>query len=97
MLHQQAEFITAETGQRVAFSDVLLQQLTKLAQQLIAGHVAAGVIYQLELIQIEITKRILGGFPLGRFQHTPQAAFKFAAINQSGQSIVGSLVRDLLG
>ena len=52
-LEQNAELIAAQARQRVAPADLGFQQRAHLPQQGIAGAVAAGIVDDLELVQIE--------------------------------------------
>ena len=58
ILQQDAELIAAETRDRVAGADARLQNAGDLLQQAIAGLVAAGVVDELELIEIEIQQHV---------------------------------------
>ena len=53
VFQQNAELIPSQSRQGVAFAQTGLQQRTDMAQQLIACRMAAGVVNQLELIQVE--------------------------------------------
>ena len=56
---QYAEFVAAQTGQRIAFAHLLLQQRAHLPQQLIAGGMSAGIVDDLELIEIQVHHHVL--------------------------------------
>jgi hypothetical protein len=53
-LHQDAEFIAAQPRDGVAGAYVRLQQPGDVAQQAVAGRVAAGVVDHLELVQVHV-------------------------------------------
>ena len=57
-LQQDAELIPAQARQRVAAAHPRLQHPGDLLQQLIAGRMSAGIVDQLELIQIQIQQRM---------------------------------------
>ena len=55
---QHAEFIAAQTCQCIAPTYLGLEQRTQLAKQCITRAVAAGVVDDLELVEIQIKKRV---------------------------------------
>ena len=59
VLEQHAELVAAQARQRVAFAQPRPQHDADLAQQLVAGRVAAGVVDELELVEIEIEHRVV--------------------------------------
>ena len=87
-LQQHAELVAAQTRQRVARSHAVAQQLADLQQQPISGRVAAGIVDQLELVQIEIEQRMAGALLARTLQHLLQAPVELAAVEQTGQQIV---------
>ncbi len=60
VLHQHPELVSPEPRQRVALSHGHRQRLPELSQQLVPRHVAAGIVDNLELVQIQIAKGVLG-------------------------------------
>jgi hypothetical protein len=59
VLEQYAEFVAAQAGKRISFTHLLLQQRAHLPQKLIAGCVSAGVVYDFELIEIQVHHHVL--------------------------------------
>ena len=59
VLEQHAELVAAEPRQRVAFAQARPQQRADLAQQLVAGGVAARVVDDLELVEVEVEHRVV--------------------------------------
>jgi hypothetical protein len=66
-LEQDAELIAAQARQRIAPAHLGLQQRADLAEQRIAGAVAAGVVDDLELVDIEVAQRVGGSRALALF------------------------------
>ena len=66
MLEQHAELVAAEARQRVAFAQARPQQRADLAQQLVAGRVAARVVDDLEFVEVEIEHGVIAGVVLAR-------------------------------
>jgi len=58
MLHQDAEFVAAEPGDEIRGAHVQLQQCSHVAQQPVAGAVAAGVVDHLELVQFHVQQGV---------------------------------------
>ncbi|HUX29215.1 MAG TPA: hypothetical protein VMV78_01165 [Thiobacillus sp.] len=54
MFEQHAEFVAA----RVAVAQAFMQTLSDLSQQLVARRVTAGVVHDLEPVEIEIEQRV---------------------------------------
>jgi hypothetical protein len=57
-LHEDAELVAVQARQGVALPDLPFQHVAQLPQQLVAGHVTAGVIDDLELVKVEIARRV---------------------------------------
>jgi hypothetical protein len=56
MAQQQTKLVAPEPRQPVGLAGPRLQELTDLAQQFVAGDMAAGVVDDLELVEIDIQK-----------------------------------------
>ena len=54
VLQDDREFVAPQAGQRVARTHGFAQQLGHLLQKLVAHRVAAGIINELELVQVDI-------------------------------------------
>ncbi len=72
--------------------------MRELAQQLIAGRMAAGVVDDLELIQIDVHHRVSTGPDLGIGQDLAEALMKVFPVGQRGQRVViGKVHHEPLG
>src|SRR5258706_10064848 len=95
ILEQYAEFIAAQTGKRISFTHLLLQQRAHLSQELIAGCVSAGIVDDFELIEIQVHHHVLSPLVGGRVEGQFEAVFKLGAVDQVGQLIVARMVGEL--
>ena len=62
-----------------------------MAQKLVTRRMTAGVIHQLELVQIQKHQRVPTLLPRQVLQHQFQAVFKLTAVGQPGERIMGGL------
>ena len=69
----------------------------ELAQQLIAGDVTAGVVDHLELVEVDVAERVLDVALAGAPDQPVQALLELAAVDQTGEGVVGGLVLELRG
>jgi hypothetical protein len=89
MLQEDAEFIAAEPGNRVARPDARSDDRAQLSQQLVSGQMAAGVVDALETVQIQEADHMLGLSP-GRSRECPiQSPLELGPVHQAGEGIVG--------
>jgi len=96
ILQQDAEFVAAQARQGVALTQVRLQQRADMPQQLISRRMAAGVVDQLELVEVEEHQRMPPTLRLLRHvQDLFQPVFKFAAVGQAGQGVMRGLPRQV--
>ena len=95
MLQQHAEFVAAKPGERVSSPDAISHQRCNLPQQFVTRDMPAGVVDDLESIEVheEQRMRIMGR---GVLQDTLEAALELPPIDQPGQRIMGGLMRELL-
>ena len=91
-LEQYPELIAAQARQGIAPADFGFEQRPDLTQQGIAGAVPAGVVDDLELIQIETAQGIRGFVRLGALQGAFHAVLEFTAIHQSGEHVVTRVI-----
>ena len=96
-LQEHAEFVAAEAGQRVALAHHALQDAPDLAQELVAGDVAAAVVDRLELIEIEVAQRVFDAFRARHEERVSEAFLERAPVDQPGQRIMVRVVDELLG
>ena len=78
-LQQHAELIAAEARERIAPADLGLQQRADLAEQRVAGAVAAGVVDDLELVDVQVAQRVGGLAGLGALERALQATSRTRA------------------
>ena len=95
VFHKHRELIAAQAGDGVAFAHRALQHDADLAQQFVAGDVAAGVVDDLELVQVHVTQAVLRLRNPRRRNHPLHPAFEFTAVDQAGQGVVAGLITQL--
>ena len=96
-LKEHAEFVATEAGQRIALAHDALQDALDLAQELVAGDVAAAVVDRLELVEIEVAKRIVDALRARDGSACLEAFLECSSVGQAGQRIVVRVVDQLLG
>ena len=97
VLQQHAEFVAPEPRQRVSLAQLALQESADLAQQIVAGRVAARVVDLLEAVEIEVEHRMATVALRGAFERPRQPMLELTPVREPGQRIVARLVRQLLG
>jgi hypothetical protein len=95
-LQQHAELVAAEAREHVRVADFALQQRRHLLEQLVAGDVAAGVVDHLELVDVDITQRVLLVFHRRGFDGALQARLERAPVVAPGQRVVIGQAQQLL-
>ena len=93
---QYAQFVATEARQDVAVAHLSLQHLGQQLQQHVAGGVAAGIVDDLELVQVEVQQRMRVAVFFGRMQGARHQVFEFAPVDQARQGVVCGLPRQLL-
>lgn len=88
---EDAEFVAAQSRQNVARPKIIAEQYGDLTQQLVAGGVAACVVDQLELVEIQIHQGVLPGSMVQILDGLLQAALEVAAICKPRQFVVRCL------
>ena len=89
VLQQQSELIAAQPRDGVVSANAGLEEPCDLLEQTIAGLMTAGVVDELELIQIEIQQHVRGICIRARGEQCfGQAVLELAAIDEPGQCIV---------
>ena len=92
---QHAELVAAEARDRVRIAHRFAQQLGDFAQHAVAGQVAAGVVDDLEAVEVEVTqhvRRLAAPRGFGRFVET---ALELAPVHEARERVVRRLVRHL--
>ena len=97
MLQDDRKLIATQARQRIARADGIGEQLADLLQQLVADRMTAGVVHQLELVDVDIQHRMLAAILRGLLQHPAQARFELAAIHETRQRIMRRVVVNLAG
>ena len=77
---KETELVTAETCQHISFAQMALQIRSQLLQQLITRGMAAGVIDNLELIQIQIAQGVVVTVTTGEFKGAREFAIELTAV-----------------
>ena len=91
-LEQHAELVAAEARQRVAPADLGFQQRADLAEQRVARGMAAGVVDDLELVEVDIAERIGSLAGLRALERALEPRLEFAPVDQPGQHVVARVV-----
>ena len=93
-LQQHTELVAAEPRQGIAPADLRLEQIAELMQQGIAGAVAAGVVDDLELVEVQVQQRIgcLAGFRA--LQRPLEAALELAPVDQPRENVVAGMITE---
>jgi hypothetical protein len=66
----------------------LLQQRRDLAQELVAGRVAAGVVDELELVEVDVHQRVHALLGMREAQRVVQARLEVGAVDEPGERVV---------
>src|SRR5437868_5414269 len=94
---QRAELVAPQAPHRVAVAHRVAQELRDLAQHAVPGDVAAGVVDELEAVQVEIAQHVLPIAPVAAVDRLLETPLELAAVDQSRERIVSRLVRHLPG
>ena len=94
VLEQQSEFIATQARQHIARAHAGLQQQGHLLQQTVACRVAAGIVHDLELVEVHVDQCVLASRRSARsFQQKMQLRLEFTAIDEPRERVVGGLIR----
>ena len=91
-LEQHAELVAAEARERVAPAHLRLQQRADLAEQRVARAVAAGVVDDLELVEVDVAERVGGLARLRALQRALEPRLELAPVDEPGQHVVARVV-----
>jgi hypothetical protein len=94
---QHAELVAAEARQDVRLAQLSAQDRGELAQQLVAGDVAAGVVHDLELVEVDVEQRVMLVERLGALEQLLEKVLELAAVDQAGERVVAGVPGELLG
>ncbi len=91
-LEQDSEFVAAEAREGIAPAHLRFEQGADLAEQRVAGAVAAGVVDDFELIQIQAAERIRGLACLGALERALHAVLELAPIDEAREHVVARVI-----
>ena len=92
---QHGELVAAEPRERAGFRHARSQHVGELPQQQIAGAVAAGVVDDLELVEIHVQqRRRLAGLRLDGGEHRREPLLELAPIDEPRQRVVTREIRE---
>jgi hypothetical protein len=95
LFEQECELVAAESGNRVAHPDDVVEALCHLSQELIACVVTERVVYLFEAVQIDENdgQRTVGAFGTG--ERLIEAVAEESAVGEAGEIVVECLMRQL--
>jgi hypothetical protein len=86
-------FVAAQPCQHVVRAHSRLQEAGDLPQELVARGMAAGVVHDLELVEVDVNHRVAHRVVLARrFDCRVEPAFELAPVDEPGEGVVGGLV-----
>ena len=91
-----AKLVTPKPRDRIALAHLILQFLSQAPQQFVSGDMAACIVYNLELVKVQIAQRMVSGYFFESRQQRLQTLLESPAIEEIGQGIVASLVTEFL-
>ena len=94
---QNAEFVATEARQHIAAADVPAHGVGDFAKQLVAGDVPAGIVDDLELVEIEKQQRMVAVVFVGTHQQLFCSLFERMATGKAGQIVMIRAVRQFGG
>ena len=97
VLQEYAKFVAAQARQSIALAQATLQHRTDLAHELVSRGMAAGVVDDLELVEVEVHHCVVPPQLRGAFQRQAQAVFEFGAVDEFCERVVARLVGKLGG
>ena len=95
MFQQDRELVATQARHHIAAAHRVAQHGGHLLQQPVAGGVPAGVVDQLEAIEVDVHQRMLGAFFACRAPHASQPRIELCPVDQPGQRIVRGTEADL--
>ena len=84
IFQQHGEFVASQPGQGVVVPHPFLEQDGQMPEHFIPRHMAAGVVDDLELVQIQVEQGMLLRRLLGGFHGPGYPVFEFRAVEQAG-------------
>ena len=92
---QYPEFVAAQPCQCVRLAQLHAKLDGQLLEQLVTGDMSAGVIYHLEVVEIQVTQRMAVVFLARIIDSLFQTVLECTAIEQAGKRIVARLIGHL--
>src|SRR6185437_156336 len=92
---EHAKLVSAQAGDGIAVADRIAQDLGDFAQHAVARKVAAGVVDDLEPIEVEITQHVLALAAVAALRRLLQTPLELAAVDEARERIVRGLIRHL--
>ncbi len=89
---QHRELVAADARHGVRIAQTLFDQRRDLAQQIVAGDMAGGIIHELEAVEVEIAHHVTHGFAASRIERGSEPPLELRAVHEAGQRIVAGLV-----
>ncbi len=90
---QHAELVSAQARQDVGGADARLHDARHLLQQAVAGLVPAGVVDDLELVEVEVQQHVAQVLGLARrLQRLAEPELELATVDEPGEGVVRRLV-----
>src|SRR5215472_3173590 len=91
-LEKNAELVTAQARERIPPADLRFEQRPDLAEERVAGAVTAGVVDDLELVDVEVAECVGRLARLGALQRPLEAALELAPVHEPGEQIVARVI-----
>ncbi len=91
-LEQDPELVAAQARDGVRRAHARLQQAGDVAQKPVTGAVTAGVVDDLELIEVHVQQHVLAFAALGVGDRVLETHVEFATIDEPGERVVAGLV-----
>ncbi len=89
---QHAEFVATEASDRVAVTYSIAQDLGDLPQHAVTGEMAAGVVHDLEAVEIEITQDVLTIAAMPALDRFLEAPLELPPVDEARERIVRCLI-----
>jgi hypothetical protein len=93
--HEHGELVAAQPGHEVGLAHGVLEQGGHPAEELVAGEMAAGVVDDLELVEVQVAEGVVGAAGAGLLQGALEVPIECLAVEQAGQLVVSGLVGEL--
>src|SRR6516225_5534109 len=91
-LEKDAELVATEPRERIAPADLRFEQRPDLSEERVPCAVAAGVVDDLELVDVEVAERVGRLACLGALERALEAALELAPVHEPGEQVVARVV-----